>query len=509
MHLSLRFPLLTLFILLSSFPATLSARPFSVERPESALTLPAWYGDGMVLQRGRPIRIAGRARRDRIVSVTFKNETKRVKVKADGHWAVTFESVPAGGPYRLEVRSEEKSLVFSDVWVGEVWVCSGQSNMEFRLNACATASSDLAAAPRYADRIHLYDMEVIALTDGSVWNDSIRRLVNVRQYYRPASWTRATPEAADHFSAIAYHFGRVLSDSLDCHVGLILNAVGGSATESWIDRETIAKGYPAMISPWEENELVQDWVRGRAVHNNGGLRSDRQSHPYHVSYLFESGIRPLNGLSPAGILWYQGESNAHNVTAHERLFPLLVKSWRNFFENKKLPFYFVQLSSISPRTTWPAFRDSQRRLAEKLPQTFMAVSSDLGDSLDVHPRFKRPVGERLAASALHHTYGYRDVTPSGPAFRSAHASSGALLVRFDYAEGLKAAKGALTGFEIAGKDGRFVPAKAVIEGATVRLTAPGVPSPRAVRYGWKPFTHANLINAAGLPASTFCYPKRR
>ena len=182
---------------------------------------------------------------------------------------------------------------------------------------------------------------------------------------------------------------------------------------------------------------------------------------------------------------------------------MLEQSWRKFFGNKELPFYFVQLSSIGTRPSWPHFRDSQRRMAASLPHTWMTVCSDLGDSLDVHPTHKREVAERLAASALCHTY-HHQVVPSGPQYKNFVCKGNIVILHFDYAQGLHAAHGnQLIGFELAGADGMYHPAQATIVGNEVHLTADAVKQPQAVRYGWQPFTRANLVNAANIPASTF------
>jgi sialate O-acetylesterase len=228
-----------------------------------------------------------------------------------------------------------------------------------------------------------------------------------------------------------------------------------------------------------------------------------QRHPYEPCYLYESGILPLQQYPIKGVLWYQGESNAHNKDAHEKLFKLLVQSWRKNWNNEQMPFYFVQLSSLN-RPSWPWFRDSQRRLMQEIEHTGMAVCTDRGDSLDVHPTRKQEVGERLAYWALNKTYGHH-VTPSGPLYKSVTFCKNVAYVSFDYAEGLKAAEEAsdLLTFELAGEDQVFYPAKAVVEGNQVKVWSDKVKNPKIVRYGWQPFTRANLVNGAGLPASTF------
>lgn len=468
------------------------------------LQLPATYGNSMVLQRQRPIRIQGTANAGEKVSVNFHGRKADAVTDNFGQWSVSFPAEEAGGPYKLQVKARSGEKTLSDVWVGEVWLCSGQSNMELKLSQVLTGKEDIAAADT-CSRLHFYDMPSIVPTYAMVWDSARLDSINHLQYVLPGNWQRANSKAAAHFSAIAFNFGRMLADSLGCHVGLISNAVGGSCTENWIDRATLEKEFPAILRNWKHNDFIMRWARERAAYNTQKATSQRQRHPYEPAYLFESAIQPLKGYDVRGVLWYQGESNADNIEVHERLFPMLERSWREFFNQPNLPLHFVQLSSIGTRPSWPHFRDSQRRMAETLPNTYMAVCSDLGDSLDVHPRHKREVGERLAFSVLNRTYGHK-VTPNGPRYQSMKIDGNAIVLRFADAEGMRAAQGTRTrliGFEVAGADGIYHPAEATIKNNTVIVRSKEVKQPAAARYGWQPFTRANLVNAAGLPASTF------
>lgn len=467
------------------------------------LRLPATYGEGMVIQRDRDIRIAGTANAGEEVKGSFKGLKFNTHADADGRWEVRLPAQPAGGPYELSVKAKSGERTLREVWIGEVWLCSGQSNMELRLREIATARQDIAAADTLS-RLHLYNMPAITPTYAFEWEESRLDSVNRLDYVLDGEWQPCNSRTAADFSAIGLHFGRMLADSLGCHVGLICNAVGGSTTEGWIDRTTIEHELPAILRNWRSNDHIQDWARGRANLNTKRSKNPLQRHPYEPCYLFEDAIAPLGGYAIRGVLWYQGESNAHNVELHERLFPLLEHSWRTFWNQPDLPFYFVQLSGISTRGSWPHFRDSQRRLSEALPHTYMAVSSDRGDSLDVHPRRKAEIGRRLALSALRNTYGHATV-PSGPAYRGFTAEEGSLRLNFRHAEGLTTADGRIpAGFEVAGADGLYHPATARIEGTQIVVASPAVVHPCAVRYAWRPYpSAANLVNAAGLPASTF------
>ena len=466
------------------------------------LQMSAMYSDNMVLQHGRPLTIQGKADAGEKVTVAIAGQKKKTITASNGKWQVELEPLKAGGPYTLTVSAGKQKLIYNKVLAGEVWLCSGQSNMEFTLNAAATGRQDVPKASN--SQIRLYDMKARWRTNPVEWEASVLDSLNHLQYYTDATWTECTPETAGQFSAIAYYFGKMLQDSLQVPVGLICNAIGGSPTEAWVDRRTLEYEFPAILRNWTQNDFIQDWVRGRAALNVKKSSHKFQRHPYEPCYLYESGILPLQQYPIKGVIWYQGESNAHNKDAHEKLFKLLVQSWRKNWKNEDMPFYYVQLSSLN-RPSWPWFRDSQRQLMEEIPHTGMAVCTDKGDSLDVHPIQKQEVGARLARWALNKTYLKERIVPSGPLYRSVEFKKNLAYVSFDYAEGMKAAEeGAeLKTFEMAGEDLMFYPAQAVVEGNRVKVWSDKVKEPKVVRYGWQPFTRANLVNGAGLPASTF------
>lgn len=465
------------------------------------LKLSPLYTDNMVLQRDTPLLIHGTANAGEQVTVRIDHQRWITKTTPDGKWSVKLSPLKAGGPYTLIISTPQRTLKYSNVLAGEVWLCSGQSNMEFMLSQATTGKKDI---PQAADeQLRLYDMKARWRTDAVQWDASVLDSLNHLQYYKDTEWQTCTPDNAARFSAIASYFGRMLRDSLKVPVGLICNAIGGSPTESWIDRNTLEYHFPAILKDWTHNDFIQDWVRGRAALNIKQSKEKFQRHPYEPCYLYESGIRPLAQYPVKGVIWYQGESNAHNYEAHEKLFKLLISSWRKNWGNEELPFYYVQLSGIA-RPSWPWFRDSQRRMMNEISNTGMAVSSDYGDSLDVHPRNKKPIGERLARWALHKTYGMSGVLPSGPLFRHADFREDAVFVTFDYGKGLKSSDGgALRTFEVAETDGVYYPAVAEIINGQIKVYSEQVKHPRYVRYGWQPFTRANLVNEAGLPASTF------
>lgn len=463
------------------------------------LQMPEIYSDNMVLQRNKPLSIAGTANAGEKVTVTFHKQKKTAVTGTDGNWQVTLDAMPAGGPYTLTVKTNGKTLEYKNVLTGEVWLCSGQSNMAFMLKEDATAGKEILQANN--DRIRFFDMKGRWLTYAVEWDGAVLDSLNRLQYYKETRWEPCTSRSAADFSSVAYYFGKMLADSLHVPVGLIHNAIGGSGTEAWIDRRTLEFNLPDILYNWTQNDMIQDWCRERAALNVKQSANKQQRHPYEPCYLYESGIAPLAAFPVKGVIWYQGESNAQNIEIHNQLFPLLVKSWRQTWK-EELPFYYVQLSSLD-RPTWTWFRDSQRKLMDAVPLTGMAVSSDRGDSTDVHPTRKKDVGERLARWALNKTYGY-DLLPSGPLFRQAEFKDGAAYLSFDYGEGMHAAGGnEIRTFEIAETDGLFVPARAVVTGNLLKVWSPAVQHPKFVRYGWQPFTRANLVNKDGLPASTF------
>jgi sialate O-acetylesterase len=472
------------------------------------------YSDHMVLPRGKTFPIRGIADAGEEVKVTVDGAVHESVANNRGEWCVSVGPLPVKTGAELRIETASRSLVFADVAFGDIWLCSGQSNMEFEVRQ----SSD--AAPRADVGLRLYDMKCRWRTDNVAWPASALDSVNRLQYFKPACWTPATDDAIARFSAVGYAFGQMLRDSLQVPIGLICNAVGGSTAESWIDRETLETRYPAILRDWTNNDLIMEWARGRALKNlsNRPEKADGYGivplrHPYEPCYNFEAGILPLDHYPITGVIWYQGESNAERVEVHEELFPLLVDSWREYFSSvipgeakESVPFYYVQLSSLN-RPSWPIFRDSQRRLVDSRPGLGMAVTSDLGDPTDVHYKEKRPVGERLALQALAKHYQWR-VTADGPLAQEAVRVDQTVFVDFGPRADLRSSDGGpVTGFEIQdAADGLFHPVEAQVRAGMICLDCANIREPKTVRYAWQPYTRANLVNAAGLPASTFRLP---
>ena len=479
------------------------------------------FSDHMVLPREKPFAIRGKADAGESVQVTVDGAVYQAFADNRGRWGVEVAPHPAGTGSVLRIETAKSSLVYRNVAFGDIWLCSGQSNMEFEVRQ----SSDAALLPD-AD-LRLYDMKCNWRTDNVAWPASALDSVNHLQYFAPTRWMPASDAAIARFSAVGYAFGQMLRDSLQVPIGLICNAVGGSTAESWIDRETLETRYPAILRDWLHNDLIMEWARGRAEKNLANRPASVEGygivptrHPYEPCYNFEAGILPLDHYPITGVIWYQGESNAERVEVHEELFPLLVDSWRSYFAQDgrsgsamtttvipgltgNLPFYYVQLSSLN-RPSWPIFRDSQRRLLDSRPGLGMAVTSDLGDPTDVHYRQKRPVGERLALQALEKHYGHA-VKADGPLAKEAARVGQDVYVDFYPQDALRSADGGpVTGFEVQdAADGLYHPVEAEVTGCLVRLDCSTIRKPKAVRYAWQPYTRANLVNADGLPASTF------
>ena len=459
------------------------------------------YTDNMVLQHNTPLQIKGIANVGDEIIVKIANQKHNTKCGENGKWSVTIEPLVAGTGYTLSVSTKDKCLTYSNIAAGDVWLCSGQSNMAFMLWEGATAKEDIENADN--KNIRLFNLKPAHETNAVEWSTTFLDSLNRLDYYRPTEWQVCNKENVNSFSAIGYHFSRVLADSLNIPIGVVCNAIGGSAAESWISREIIEEKIPDILVNWTKNDMVQDWVRGRAELNCKKSMAAGQRHPYEPTYLYAANQQWIGDLTVKGMIWYQGESNAHNIELHEELFPMVIESWRKQQDNPDMPFYFVQLSSIN-RPSWCNFRNSQRIMSETLPNVGMVVSSDKGDEWNVHPTEKREIGERLAQIALNRCYGMNEITPCGPMFKSVIFDKGAAYPTFEYENGLQAADGEeIIGFELAGEDKIFYPAKSEVVKGKLKVWSKEVKEPKYIRYGWQPYTNANLVNGDGLPASTF------
>lgn len=473
--------------------------------------LPALLADHMVVQRGLPVHIWGRAEPGEAVSVAFRGETRATAADALGLWEVYLPPGGGGGPFELAIEGRNR-IVLKDVLAGDVWIAAGQSNMEWPLRWSARPEEEMAAArhPRLRLFRAMHRLSEYALDD-----------------LYGKSWSACRPESAADFSAVAYHFGRRVQASTDVPIGLIQIAWGGTPADAWTRLGAITAD--AALMP-----ALAEWARRMENHPAALLRYHRQcleweaaaaqaraagrplppnpvrpvgpEGPWKPGAIYNAMVAPATRFPIRGVIWYQGESNTspERAPVYGRLFQTLIRDWRRAWGQGDFPFLFVQLANYvtEPDSRWPELREAQRQ-ALGLANTAMAVAIDLGEAGDIHPKNKGEVGRRLSLAARALAYGER-LAWSGPLFRSATREGAAARLWFDHAYGgLEAREGKLRGFELAGADGEFVPAEARIEGATVVVSSPAVVAPREVRYGWKDNPDCNLSNGEGLPAAPF------
>nr|WP_068891992.1 GDSL-type esterase/lipase family protein [Pedobacter panaciterrae] len=467
------------------------------------LKLPEIFTDHMVFQRNKPITIYGTANSNEQIKVLFNNKNLITTADNQGKWKVLFPEMPHGGPYQLSVQSGKKTICLTDILIGDVWLCSGQSNMSFTLSSAKTGKAELTQIKE--NKIRLFKFNQYAETNDTPWDARTLEQVNQLKYFS-GSWTLTTSETAAGFSAIGYYFGKKIAEESGVPIGLIQLAVGGSTIESWIDRYTMEHDAQLVdvLTDWRKSDFIQEWARARANVNLKEASNPKQRHPYEPIYNYEAGVAMLTQFPIKGVIWYQGESNVQNVDLYKHAFPVLVNSWRKKW-GYNFPFYYVQLSSID-RPSWPYFRDAQRKLLQVIPNSGMAISSDVGDSLNVHPNRKMEVGQRLALLALKNTY-HKHLTASGPVISNARQEKNNIILSFTEAKKLSTRGGEpLIGFKFVNLKGYHFIAKATIVNNKVTLKIPQGETIKEVLYAWEPFTRANLVNEAGLPTSTFSIP---
>lgn len=477
------------------------------------------FGSHMVLQQGQPIPAWGTAKPEAKVTVTLGTQKQIATADADGRWETTFSALKAKGlSLRLTAETPEGKTTLDDILVGEVWLCAGQSNMEWKLSQSATAKTAVPAA-KHA-RLRLFNFVGAARgSSGDYTPELVERLTPER--FSSGQWRECSPESAAPFSAVGFFFGQKLLADLDVPVGLINVAMGGTPAEAWVRRRALA-AHPQLKlmvqGNWLQNKSLEPWCRGRGASNlkralSAGdyIPSDDlgPNHSFKPAFMWDAALAPLRSLPLAGALWYQGESNAESewrVAQHDAVLSTLITDWRAQWKRPDLPFIFVQLPAMK-RPHWPAFRASQQRVQDALPHTGMAVTIDLGHPTDVHPRDKQPVGERLERLALAFVYGE---SPCGgsPRFESAERRGDSVMLHL--AKGrheLRTSDEApAAGFEVRDRKGRWISAEARIhEADTVMVISPLGHAVEAVRYAWTPYPEpkVNLVDEDGLPASPF------
>lgn len=480
-----------------------------VASAESALKMPAIFSDQMVLQADKPAPIWGQAKPGSKVVVTLGEISAQGAADEDGNWRVELPVGPSGGPWDLVVEADSSKLEIKEVLRGEVWLCSGQSNMMMAFHAL----------PNYAAVVAQANDPQLRYFRPKRIQASAEKLTDL-----PGKWSAVTPESMHSLSAVAYFFGRKIREATGKPVGLIIPVFGGSYIESWTDLATMQENpsfkayldrfaeakaeFPARLKEFEKARA--EWeVQAKAAEAKGEPRprSPRMplgdNHPHAPANLYNGMIHPLVGYAVRGMLWYQGEANAITPAIYAEQFPAMIQNWRQAWDDPALPFYFVQLPNYRVGLRgWAVMRESQRQ-ALQLPHTGMAVTIDVGDVAELHPENKLDVGERLARWALKNEYG-KNIVPSGPLVRNAELEDGKVIVHFDYAIGLKSSNGeAPQTFEAAGEDGKFAPVSATIQGETIVIQPPGNEAIHTIRYGWDSSPPVNLVNAENLPASPF------
>lgn len=493
--------------------------------------LPALFSDGLVFQQGKPLAVWGWAAPDEDVSVRFAGQTQVTRTDLDGKWRVTLDPVPANAQPQDMTVAGKNTVTVKNLLVGEVWVCSGQSNMQWMVSQAANAQQEIAAAS--FPQIRMFNVERAT---------SQTPLDDVK-----GSWKEANAQNVGQFSAVGYFFGRHLHQVLKVPVGLINTSWGGTRIEAWTSRESLEERPCAaqMLSDWEGVKKNWDAAAENAKfeaaktawqaqvkkinEENAKLPADKKVRApaaprppddpnktqHHPAVLFNAMVAPLIPYSIQGAIWYQGESNQKRAFQYQELLPNMINDWRTRW-NYELSFYIVQLASFGngqPVTkdagvpdTWAELQEAQYLTAITLPKTGLAVTNDIGEEKDIHPKNKQEVGRRLALWALARDYNRPNTVFSGPMFKNSIIEGAKVRLQFDHVGGgLKTRDGGeLKHFQIAGADQKWVWAQAKIENNEIIVSSDAVHAPAGVRYAWAAWPEgANLINAEGLPATCF------
>jgi sialate O-acetylesterase len=505
---------------------------FGAAAPVSAeVKLNPLFSDGAVLQRGCEVPVWGTARDGEKVTVEFGDQ-KLTTTAAKGAWRVNLKPLAAGGPFSMKV-SGDNQVTIENLLVGEVWICSGQSNMQFGLAGATTGKTAIENAN--FPKIRFF---------------TVTKKTSVKPLREAAgTWTECTPQTAGLFSAVGYFFGRNLHQKLDVPIGLIHSSWGGTPAEAWTSTEGLRKepvlngyvaaaakneqnfpaaaaAYPAAAAAYEEKlkaweaEVGPGYEQKLAQWKQACLEAKKEGKPLPKlgvrpkpqapspadganktpTVLYNAMIAPIIPYGIRGTIWYQGEGNAGQARLYRTLFPTLIADWREKWAQGDFPFLYVQLAPFAKQP--PEIREAQLLTLSKSPNTAMVVTADVGDLNDIHPKRKEPVGQRLALAARATVYGEK-IEYSGPIYQAMKVESGKAVLQFNHiGSGLIAKDGPLKDFVIAGADKTFVPAKAEIRGEKIVVSSDQVANPVAVRYEWGTY-EGNLFNAEGLPASPF------
>lgn len=486
---------------------------------QADVSLPHLFSDHMVLQRDLADPVWGKADPGEKVTVSINGQSHATEADADGKWMVQLEPMAAGGPFEMVVKGNNE-IVLQNILVGEVWVCSGQSNMAWSVGN--TDNKEVEVASANYPNIRFFSMP--------------RKGTQEPQDDTEANWEICSPDTVGNFSAVGYFFGRRLEQTLDVPIGLIHNAWGGSSAEAWVPRAMLEEHdeFQSQITYWDDiaakhtddiqAQKVAEFKEAQRLHQEGnGPRprwpEDPRYNQHRPGNIYNGGVLPIIGYGIRGVIWYQGETNAGRAENYELLINLMVGNFREQWGQGDFPFYFVQLADYQAEqpepedSAWPRLREAQTKTLQSLPNAGQAVIIDIGEGRDIHPRNKQVVADRLVRWALANDYGF-DIAYRSPEFKEmtvvADEESGQkkAVVTFDYLSSILYPFDTkeVLGFAIAGEDGVFHWATAEVKGAKqdrVEVWSAEVAEPVAVRYAWAMNPVANLYDRNGLPVTPF------
>ncbi|MCH6255066.1 sialate O-acetylesterase [Puniceicoccaceae bacterium K14] len=473
--------------------------------------VPSIFGDHMVFQQKQKNPVWGSADPGEKITLSIGKQKHKTVADSEGAWKIVLDPLDTKLSYELKIKGKN-TLVFTDVLVGEVWICSGQSNMEWSLTRSSNSELEIASANH--PRIRLISVP--------------RKGTQEPQDDFEGEWSVCTPETAESFSAVGYHFGTRLHQILDVPIGLINNAWGGSAAEAWVRRDILESDafYTPLMQQWEETEATYDyeevlkeyeltlkeWEESdqseRRPRKPGNILKDR----HRPANIYNGVLHPIIGFGIKGVIWYQGESNAKRAYQYRKLFPLMIENWRDEWQQGDFPFYYVQLADYREEqaepgdSDWAELREAQTMAMNLLPNLGQAVIIDVGEGRDIHPTDKNTVANRLVRWALANDYGYNQVSYHSPVYKNVSFANGKATIDFDHVgKGLYAFDTKeVIGFAIAGEDKQFVWAEAkIVDKDTIEIWSDSVETPAAVRYAWADNPVCNVINREGLPLTPF------
>ena len=452
---------------------------------QAKVTLPAIYSDGMVLQRNQPIHIWGQADPKEKIQILFAEQKQTVKADSKGYWEVNLKALETGGPYQLQIIGKENPISIKDILIGDVWLCSGQSNMQWVVNNVTNAEVE----KKNANYPQIRTLNIPRRMELSP-KDTIS-----------ATWLVCSPENVGRFSGVAYFFAKKVYEETNIPIGIINSSWGGTIVETWTSLEAANTLPQKRLDRYNKNEKLFPPTEYLTRKNKEAKRND------YPSLVYNAMIHPLLSFSIKGVLWYQGENNVGNAEPYTDWLTCMIGDWRNRW-NSELPFYIIQLpnfDSINKKPLWAEMRDAQSKVLA-VPGTHLIVTSDLGDPYDLHPRNKQEVGMRAALQALHYEYGYSDIVSESPMFERMEINGDKVIITFkNTGSGLeiRSRYGCLQGFAIAGEDKKFHWARGELKDNRIVIWSPKVPNPVAVRYNWENNPDGNLYNKDGLPACLF------